>query len=145
MLLCVKAVQSAPLQSESSSMLSSRLRPPPSSVLSRCVCEDAATERALQRSGGGRVRGFQEIPHTGSSGWINLLRFWKDGRFSLLHKHMENSFRRLGPIYRYISESSSPSSSSSSSSVQSRSTNNSHILNFRFLSVESDKETCFDF
>ncbi|XP_058601929.1 cytochrome P450 11B, mitochondrial [Onychostoma macrolepis] len=89
-------------------MLSSRLRPPPSSVRSLCVCEDAVTERALQRRSGGRVRGFQEIPHTGSSGWINLLRFWKDGRFSLLHKHMENTFRRLGPIYReYLGSQSS--------------------------------------
>ncbi|RXN05072.1 cytochrome P450 mitochondrial-like protein [Labeo rohita] len=64
-----------------------------------CGREDAGTERALPRRTGG-VRDFQEIPHTGSNGWINLLRFWKDGRFSLLHKHMENTFRRLGPIYR---------------------------------------------
>ncbi|XP_026083710.1 cytochrome P450 11B, mitochondrial [Carassius auratus] len=71
-------------------MLSSGVRPP---ALSTAV-------RSLQRRSGGAVRDFQEIPHTGSNGWINLLRFWKDGRFSLLHKHMENTFRRLGPIYR---------------------------------------------
>ncbi|XP_059402973.1 cytochrome P450 11B, mitochondrial [Carassius carassius] len=71
-------------------MLSSGVRPP---ALSTAV-------RSLQRRSGGGVRDFQEIPHTGSNGWINLLRFWKDGRFSLLHKHMENTFRCLGPIYR---------------------------------------------
>ncbi|KTG40178.1 hypothetical protein cypCar_00038981 [Cyprinus carpio] len=71
-------------------MLSSGVRPP---AFSTAV-------RSLQRRSGGGVRDFQEIPNTGSNGWINLLRFWKDGRFSLLHKHMENTFRRLGPIYR---------------------------------------------
>uniref|UniRef100_A0A8C1V318 steroid 11beta-monooxygenase n=1 Tax=Cyprinus carpio TaxID=7962 RepID=A0A8C1V318_CYPCA len=89
-LLCVKEVQSARIESESGSMLSSGVRPP---AFSTAV-------RSLQRRSGGGVRDFQEIPHTGSNGWINLLRFWKDGRFSLLHKHMENTFRRLGPIYR---------------------------------------------
>ncbi|XP_021322434.1 cytochrome P450 11C1 isoform X2 [Danio rerio] len=48
----------------------------------------------------GAARLFQEIPDTGSNGWMNLLRFWRDGRFSRMHKHMEESFRRLGPIYR---------------------------------------------
>ncbi|KAJ8392795.1 hypothetical protein AAFF_G00069990 [Aldrovandia affinis] len=46
------------------------------------------------------VRDFEEIPHTGSSGYLNLLRFWKDDRFQSLHKHMERTFHTLGPIYR---------------------------------------------
>uniref|UniRef100_A0A672LWG3 steroid 11beta-monooxygenase n=1 Tax=Sinocyclocheilus grahami TaxID=75366 RepID=A0A672LWG3_SINGR len=94
-------------------MLSSGVRPPVFSTAVRSLCvgacgrEDAAMERPLQRRTGG-VRDFQEIPHTGSNGWINLLRFWKDGRFSLLHKHMESTFRRLGPIYReYLGSQSS--------------------------------------
>ncbi|XP_048008654.1 cytochrome P450 11B, mitochondrial [Megalobrama amblycephala] len=83
-------------------MLASSVRPRASSTASRSLCvrpagrrEDA--EPPVRRRA---VRGFQEIPHTGSNGWINLLRFWKEGRFSLLHKHMENTFRQLGPIYR---------------------------------------------
>ncbi|XP_073702972.1 cytochrome P450 11C1 [Garra rufa] len=82
------------------------VRSPVFSTAVRCLCvracgpEDAAMERTLPRRTGGGVRDFQEIPHTGSNGWINLLRFWKEGRFSLLHKHMENTFRQLGPIYR---------------------------------------------
>lgn len=48
-----------------------------------------------------RPRGFEEIPNTGSSGWVNLLRFWKEDRFRSLHKHMEQTFNALGPIYRY--------------------------------------------
>ncbi|XP_012721270.2 cytochrome P450 11B, mitochondrial [Fundulus heteroclitus] len=54
------------------------------------------------RKGGldGRVRGFEEIPHTGRNGWINLLRFWRENRFQQLHKHMEKTFNALGPIYR---------------------------------------------
>ncbi|KAK5599884.1 hypothetical protein CRENBAI_014483 [Crenichthys baileyi] len=54
------------------------------------------------RKGGvdGRVRGFEEIPHTGRNGWINLLRFWRENRFQQLHKHMERTFNALGPIYR---------------------------------------------
>ncbi|XP_056618178.1 cytochrome P450 11B, mitochondrial-like isoform X1 [Triplophysa dalaica] len=59
-------------------------------------------------SSAGGPRRFQDIPHTGSNGWINLLRFWKDGRFSQLHKHMENTFRQVGPIYReYLGSQSS--------------------------------------
>ena len=54
-----------------------------------------------QRGAGGGVRGFEEIPHTGSSGWLNLLRFWREDRFTQLHKHMEITFNTLGPIYRY--------------------------------------------
>uniref|UniRef100_A0A3Q1ESP8 steroid 11beta-monooxygenase n=1 Tax=Acanthochromis polyacanthus TaxID=80966 RepID=A0A3Q1ESP8_9TELE len=50
--------------------------------------------------GKGRVRSFQEIPHTGRSSWVNLLRFWKEDRFRQLHKHMERTFSALGPIYR---------------------------------------------
>uniref|UniRef100_A0A8C0YT78 steroid 11beta-monooxygenase n=1 Tax=Cyprinus carpio carpio TaxID=630221 RepID=A0A8C0YT78_CYPCA len=87
---CVRASNLRFTCSESRSMLSSGVRPP---AFSTAV-------RSLQRRSGGGVRDFQEIPNTGSNGWINLLRFWKDGRFSLLHKHMENTFRRLGPIYR---------------------------------------------
>ncbi|XP_027010543.2 cytochrome P450 11B, mitochondrial isoform X2 [Tachysurus fulvidraco] len=48
----------------------------------------------------GRVRSFNEIPHTGRNGWINLLHFWRNGTFSHLHKHMELNFNTLGPIYR---------------------------------------------
>lgn len=48
----------------------------------------------------GRVRSFQEIPHTGRSGWVNLLKFWREDRFRQLHLHMERTFNELGPIYR---------------------------------------------
>lgn len=47
-----------------------------------------------------RARPFQEIPHTGSSGWFNLLKFWREDRFRQLHVHMEKTFSKLGPIYR---------------------------------------------
>ncbi|XP_077433077.1 cytochrome P450 11C1 [Vanacampus margaritifer] len=69
----------------------------------------AAASRALGATAGGneagkavrgRVRSFEEIPHTGANRWLNLLTFWREGRFGLLHKHMENSFNSLGPIYR---------------------------------------------
>ncbi|KAJ3597515.1 hypothetical protein NHX12_001038 [Muraenolepis orangiensis] len=57
-----------------------------------------------ERTGGWKrgagVRAFKEIPHTGRSGWLNLLRFWREDRFRLLHKHMERTFNTLGPIYR---------------------------------------------
>ncbi|XP_030226374.1 cytochrome P450 11B, mitochondrial [Gadus morhua] len=59
--------------------------------------------RSMEQTGGKKsagVRAFKEIPHTGRSGWLNLLRFWKEGRFNLLHKHMESTFNTLGPIYR---------------------------------------------
>ncbi|KAM9724550.1 cytochrome P450 11C1 [Menidia menidia] len=49
---------------------------------------------------GGQVRSFEEIPHTGRNGWINLLKFWRENRFQQLHKHMERTFHALGPIYR---------------------------------------------
>ncbi|XP_029959623.1 cytochrome P450 11B, mitochondrial-like [Salarias fasciatus] len=54
------------------------------------------------RKGGvdGQVRRFEEIPHTGRSGWLNLLKFWREDRFRHLHKHMERTFDALGPIYR---------------------------------------------
>uniref|UniRef100_A0A8C2XLW9 steroid 11beta-monooxygenase n=1 Tax=Cyclopterus lumpus TaxID=8103 RepID=A0A8C2XLW9_CYCLU len=48
----------------------------------------------------GRVRSFEEIPHTGRSGWINLVKFWREDRFRQLHKHTERTFDALGPIYR---------------------------------------------
>ncbi|XP_014903747.1 cytochrome P450 11C1 [Poecilia latipinna] len=57
--------------------------------------------KAVRRGGvDGRVRGFEEIPHTGRNGWINLLKFWRENRFQQLHKHMERTFNVLGPIYR---------------------------------------------
>ncbi|KAK0139120.1 Cytochrome P450 11B, mitochondrial [Merluccius polli] len=49
---------------------------------------------------GAGVRAFEEIPHTGRSGWLNLLKFWREGRLRLLHTHMERTFNALGPIYR---------------------------------------------
>ncbi|XP_053743656.1 cytochrome P450 11B, mitochondrial [Synchiropus splendidus] len=48
----------------------------------------------------GGVRSFEEIPHTGRSGWVNLVKFWREDRFRFLHKHMERTFSSLGPIYR---------------------------------------------
>ncbi|XP_036930304.1 cytochrome P450 11B, mitochondrial isoform X1 [Acanthopagrus latus] len=48
----------------------------------------------------GRVRSFDEIPHTGRNGWVNLMKFWREDRFRQLHKHMERTFNTLGPIYR---------------------------------------------
>uniref|UniRef100_A0A3B4F732 steroid 11beta-monooxygenase n=1 Tax=Pundamilia nyererei TaxID=303518 RepID=A0A3B4F732_9CICH len=54
--------------------------------------------------GGKRVvkgmRSFEEIPHTGRNGWLNLLKSWRENRFQQLHKHMERTFNTLGPIYR---------------------------------------------
>ncbi|KAJ8287883.1 hypothetical protein COCON_G00005420 [Conger conger] len=49
---------------------------------------------------GRQVRGFEEIPHTGSNGYINLFWFWKEDRFQSLHTYMERTFNSLGPIYR---------------------------------------------
>ncbi|XP_004541268.2 cytochrome P450 11C1 isoform X1 [Maylandia zebra] len=46
------------------------------------------------------MRSFEEIPHTGRNGWLNLLKFWRENRFQQLHKHMERTFNTLGPIYR---------------------------------------------
>uniref|UniRef100_A0A8C4E962 steroid 11beta-monooxygenase n=1 Tax=Dicentrarchus labrax TaxID=13489 RepID=A0A8C4E962_DICLA len=48
----------------------------------------------------GRVRSFEEIPHTGRNGWVNLVKFFREDRFRHLHKHMERTFNALGPIYR---------------------------------------------
>ncbi|XP_074539017.1 cytochrome P450 11C1 [Halichoeres trimaculatus] len=48
----------------------------------------------------GRLRSFKEIPHTGRSGWVNLVKFWREDRFRMLHEHMEKTFMALGPIYR---------------------------------------------
>uniref|UniRef100_A0A3Q3MZ02 steroid 11beta-monooxygenase n=2 Tax=Mastacembelus armatus TaxID=205130 RepID=A0A3Q3MZ02_9TELE len=48
----------------------------------------------------GQVRGFEEIPHTGRNGWVNLVKFWREDRFRQLHKHMDRTFNALGPIYR---------------------------------------------
>lgn len=49
-----------------------------------------------------KVRRFEEIPHTGRNGWVNLMKFWRENRFQQLHKHMEKTFKALGPIYRYL-------------------------------------------
>uniref|UniRef100_A0A665V3U6 steroid 11beta-monooxygenase n=1 Tax=Echeneis naucrates TaxID=173247 RepID=A0A665V3U6_ECHNA len=46
------------------------------------------------------VQSFEEIPHTGKYGWVNLMKFWRQGYFRQLHKHMEGTFNALGPIYR---------------------------------------------
>nr|BAR45420.1 11b-hydroxylase [Parajulis poecilepterus] len=48
----------------------------------------------------GQVRSFEQIPHTGRSGWVNLVKFWREDRFRTLHRHMEKTFMALGPIYR---------------------------------------------
>ncbi|XP_030641348.1 cytochrome P450 11C1 [Chanos chanos] len=64
---------------------------------------DGGMERKKARrnqGGSGGARAFEEIPHTGSNGWINLLRFWKEDKFRHLHKHMQKTFNTLGPIYR---------------------------------------------
>ncbi|XP_062394106.1 cytochrome P450 11B, mitochondrial [Sardina pilchardus] len=96
-------------------MLSSvLLRLPAAPPASRALCVSVATprlEEAARRTAGGladtrgagqggHARPFEEMPHTGSNGWVNLLRFWRAGTFSQLHKHMEESFHTLGPIYR---------------------------------------------
>ena len=60
-----------------------------------------AVKDVRKRGTDGRVRGFEEIPHTGRNGWINLVKFWRENRFQQLHKHMERTFNALGPIYRY--------------------------------------------
>nr|AOE48698.1 11-beta-hydroxylase [Monopterus albus] len=77
-------------------------------MLQRAFCMTAAeTVAKSERSKGvrkrgvdGRVRRFEEIPHTGRSGWINLVKFWREGRFGQIHKHMGRTFSALGPIYR---------------------------------------------
>lgn len=60
-----------------------------------------AVKEVRKRGMDGRVRSFEEIPHTGRSGWINLVKFWQENRFQQLHKYMERTFNALGPIYRY--------------------------------------------
>ncbi|KAL0985199.1 hypothetical protein UPYG_G00154000 [Umbra pygmaea] len=68
-----------------------------------CVCPEAADKGGPAwrgRSVSGGTKRFEEIPHTGRSGWINLMKFWRDDRFKVLHKHMERTFNTLGPIYR---------------------------------------------
>uniref|UniRef100_A0A3B4TXI8 steroid 11beta-monooxygenase n=1 Tax=Seriola dumerili TaxID=41447 RepID=A0A3B4TXI8_SERDU len=60
----------------------------------------AQDTRVRKRGVDGRVRSFEEIPHTGKNGWVNLLKFWREGCFKQLHKHMERTFNALGPIYR---------------------------------------------
>ncbi|XP_059196044.1 cytochrome P450 11B, mitochondrial [Centropristis striata] len=61
----------------------------------------AAESAGVRKSGvHGQVRKFEEIPNTGRSGVVNLLKFWREDRFPQLHKHMERTFNTLGPIYR---------------------------------------------
>ncbi|KAK5922216.1 hypothetical protein CgunFtcFv8_019500 [Champsocephalus gunnari] len=61
----------------------------------------AAESTGVRKKGvEGRVRSFEEIPHTGRSGWVNLVKFWREDRFRHLHLHMERTFKALGPIYR---------------------------------------------
>ncbi|XP_061771199.1 cytochrome P450 11B, mitochondrial isoform X2 [Nerophis ophidion] len=62
----------------------------------------AASPGEGRRGAGGEdgVKSFQEIPHTGRSGWINLVQVWREDGFRLLHKRMERTFQNLGPIYR---------------------------------------------
>ncbi|XP_068614170.1 cytochrome P450 11C1 [Brachionichthys hirsutus] len=64
--------------------------------------EGGKSEAAGVRKTGvdGGVRSFEEIPHTGRNGWVNLVKFWREDRFRHLHKHMERTFNTLGPIYR---------------------------------------------
>ncbi|XP_062848635.1 cytochrome P450 11B, mitochondrial [Trichomycterus rosablanca] len=62
--------------------------------------DGAMEDRRTGKGSQGLVRSFQEIPHTGRNGWINLLHFWRNGTFTHLHKHMEQTFNSLGPIYR---------------------------------------------
>lgn len=58
--------------------------------------------RGRRRNGvDGQVRSFEEIPHTGRNGWVNLVKFWREDRFRHLHMHTERTFNALGPIYRY--------------------------------------------
>ncbi|XP_064153213.1 cytochrome P450 11B, mitochondrial [Anguilla rostrata] len=70
----------------------------------RGLSVSVARQRSEGPAGGPQARGFEEIPHTGSNGYINLFRFLKEDRFSSLHKYMEKSFNALGPIYRYRGE-----------------------------------------
>nr|XP_055067639.1 cytochrome P450 11B, mitochondrial-like [Misgurnus anguillicaudatus] len=83
-----------------SDMLVSSVLAAASSAIARSLCIRPAVMHKRSISAAGGLRRFQDIPHTGSNGWINLLRFWKEGRFSQLHKHMDNTFKQLGPIYR---------------------------------------------
>ncbi|XP_029600321.1 cytochrome P450 11B, mitochondrial [Salmo trutta] len=74
---------------------------PAGTVAGRGVERVTPTRGGPAGRGGGRgLRRFEEIPHTGSSGWLNLVKFWREDRFKLLHKHMERTFNTLGPIYR---------------------------------------------
>lgn len=65
------------------------------------VMNRGTEQRDRRREGcSGGVRSFEEIPHTGRNGWMNLLTFWRNGTFSQLHEHMERNFNTLGPVYR---------------------------------------------
>ncbi|KAL7887083.1 hypothetical protein AOLI_G00048040 [Acnodon oligacanthus] len=86
-----------------SSMITSSVHPVACPALSRAISAStmlAGAEGAVKGVQKSNLQSFQQIPHTGSNGWINLLRFWREGTFSQLHKYMEQSFHMLGPIYR---------------------------------------------
>uniref|UniRef100_A0A8D3AWV9 steroid 11beta-monooxygenase n=1 Tax=Scophthalmus maximus TaxID=52904 RepID=A0A8D3AWV9_SCOMX len=66
-----------------------------------CVCVLVQPDiHTVKRGVDGRVRSFEEIPHTGRNSWVNLLKFRREDNFKQLHKHMERTFNALGPIYR---------------------------------------------
>ncbi|XP_049587592.1 cytochrome P450 11B, mitochondrial [Syngnathus scovelli] len=90
----------APLRSMSTTLRTRVLLRLSGPAASRTLGQTAGEKEAFGTSNGGRVRSFEEIPHTGANRWLNLLTFWREGRFRLLHKHMESSFKALGPIYR---------------------------------------------
>lgn len=48
----------------------------------------------------GAVQPFEAIPREGCNRWLNLYRVWRSGGFQDFHHRMEDSFQRLGPIYR---------------------------------------------
>lgn len=75
------------------------------SVLAAGTVVDGKLERgkgagAGKRGVDGQVRPFEEIPHTGRNGWVNLVKFWREDRFRHLHMHTQRTFNALGPIYR---------------------------------------------
>lgn len=75
------------------------------SVLAAGTVVDAKLEQGKgagvkKRGVDGQVRPFEEIPHTGRNGWVNLVKFWREDRFRHLHMHMQRTFNALGPIYR---------------------------------------------
>ncbi|XP_077455845.1 cytochrome P450 11C1 [Stigmatopora argus] len=66
----------------------------------RALSATGTGKGVVGESSSGPVRSFDEIPHTGRNRWLNLFTFWREDRFKQLHRHMEDSFKTLGPIYR---------------------------------------------